>query len=155
MGWQATIVAVQAVPARDLKTAMARIRPDEPVGCGPDSLIRAEGVRRPGQAVYLDQSRRPTRHQDHTRESFRRAASGTAQAELVALWIGQDVPVLVPPADVDLSRADGEPPIEPGLLVAVEGLTSRCSRFLAGSGPSGTNRKSISNGLPSTPIDTP
>src|SRR6266567_5430624 len=32
MGWQATIVAVQAVPARDLKTAMARIRPDEPVG---------------------------------------------------------------------------------------------------------------------------
>jgi hypothetical protein len=32
MGWRTTIVAVQAVPARDLKTAMARIGPDEPVG---------------------------------------------------------------------------------------------------------------------------
>ncbi len=74
--------------------------------------IRAGGLQRPGQAVYPGQGRRSARHQDHTRESFRRAASGTAQAELVALWIGQDVPVLVPLADVDLSRAKGEQPIE-------------------------------------------
>jgi len=58
--------------------------------------IRAGRLQRPGQAVYPGQGRRSARHQDHTRESFRRAASGTAQAELVALWIGQDVPVLVP-----------------------------------------------------------
>ncbi len=109
--------------------------------------IRAGGLQRPGQAVYPGQGRRSARHQDHTRESFRRAASGTAQAELVALWIGQDVPVLVPLADVDLSRAKGEQPVELGLLVAVDGLDVQVQPVPGGLRSVRPNRKSISNGF--------
>jgi len=60
--------------------------------------------------------------------------------------------------DVDLSRAKGEQPIELGLLAAVEGFDVQVQPVLwqATVRPAQRgNRKSISNGLPSTPIDTP
>src|SRR5712692_4706040 len=147
MGWRATVVAVQAVPARDLKTAMARIRPDEPAGLWAGVVSEPAACNDRAKPFTRAKGRRPARHQDHTRESFRRAASGTAQAELVALWIGQDVPALVPLADVDLSRAKGEQPVELGLLVAVDGLDVQVQPVPGGLRSVRPNRKSISNGF--------
>jgi hypothetical protein len=47
-------------------------------------------------------------------------ALGAAQAELVALWVCQDEPVLDTLADVHLPRAQGEQPAELGRLIAMD-----------------------------------
>jgi len=54
--------------------------------------------------------------------SFRRMASGTAEAELVALGVGQDDPVPVTLADVCLPCAKGEQTAELGRLIAADGF---------------------------------
>jgi len=60
---------------------------------------------------------------------------GTAQAKLVALWIGQDVPVPFALADVHPPRAKSEQPIELGRLVAVDGFDVQMQPVLRGFRP--------------------
>jgi hypothetical protein len=52
--------------------------------------------------------------------SFQRASSGTAQAELVALGVGQDEPAPGTLPDVHLPRAKGEQPVELRRLIAID-----------------------------------
>ncbi len=54
--------------------------------------------------------------------SFQAKVLRTAEAELIPLWVGQDEPVLATLADVHLSRAKGEQPVELGRMIAVDGF---------------------------------
>jgi hypothetical protein len=54
---------------------------------------------------------------------------GVQEAEFVAFWVGQDMPALgAGLADVGGPGAEGEQPLQLGILVAVGGVTSMCSR---------------------------
>ncbi len=137
---------------------MARIKPDEPVRAAGRTRIRADGLQRPAKpstqakavgrlATKITREKASdVQHQGRHRQNS--LPSGSART--YQFWS--------PWPDVDLSRAKGEQPIELGLLAAVEGFDVQVQPVLwqATVRPAQRgNRKSISNGLPSTPIDTP
>ena len=62
--------------------------------------------------------------------SFWRMASGTAEAELIDLGVGQDDPVPVTLADVCLPRAKGEQAAELCCLIAIDGFDVQVQRVL-------------------------
>jgi hypothetical protein len=64
-------------------------------------------------------------------------------------------PVPITLADVCPPGAKGEQAAELGCLIAVDAFDAQVQPVLGELRPSGTDRKSISSGLPSTPIDTP
>ena len=147
MGWRATVVAVQAVPARDLKTAMARIRPDEPAGvwagvvsepaaCNDRAkpFTRARAAGQLATKITREKASGAQHQGQHRQNSLPSGSARTYQ-----LWSPWPTSTCRAPRASSRSSSACWP--------RLTGLTSRCSRFLAGFGPSGTNRKSISNGF--------
>ena len=137
MGWRATVVAVQAVPARDLKTAMARIRPDEPAGlwagvvsepaaCSDRAkpFTRARAAGQLATKITREKASGAQHQGQHRQNSL---PSGSARTyQLWSPW---------PTSTCRAPRASSRS--SSACWSRLTGLTSRCSRFLAGFGPSG------------------